>query len=546
MNRFFYLLIFLILIDINSSRGCTNFLITKGASADGSTMITYAADAGGFMEPLYYLPAMDHDSGEVVKIYEWDSGKFLGEIPQIAHTYRVVGNMNQHQVSIGETTFTGHKELKDSTGLIDYGSLMFLALQRAKTAREAIEVIDNLVQAYGYYSTGESFSIADPNEVWIFEIIGKGPGNTGAVWAARKIPDGYVAVHANQARIHKIFPNDPDNCLYSPDVMTLAKEKGYWDGKGEFSFADAYNPLDPGSALYCESRVWRFFTKVAPSQEFNEDYFRAVEGAEPYPLYIKPDRKLSVRDIQSLMRDHYEGTEYDMTKGLAAGPFGCPIRWKNLSWQIEGDTVNKYGWERSISTQQSAFTFVSQMRSFLPNEIGGVFWYGVDDAYSSCYIPLYSSMQEVPKPFIGGSIAEFDFDKAFWVFNLVANLAYTKYSYIIKDIQKVQSGFEDKFEVYQPALEKAALELYKQDPELAIGFLSDYSVSQSEKVVERWRELWKYLVVKYNDGYVNDATVAGGLKPKGVGYDNEFLKELIKQRPGYYDVKWRKPQKKVN
>jgi dipeptidase len=525
------------------AEACTNFLITKGASADGSTMITYAADAGGFLEPLFFLNPADHKPGDMLTIHDWDSHKYLGKIPQVPHTYGVVGNMNEWQVSIGETTFGGRDELRDTTGLIDYGTLIQLGLQRAKTAREAIKVMTDLVNTYGYYSGGESFSVADPDEVWILEMIGKGPGSKGAVWVARRIPDGYVAAHANQSRIRKVIMNDPENCMYSKDVISFAKEKNIVvEHNGEFSFADTYNPLDPGGALFCEGRVWRFFSLAAPSNKLNEDYWRAVKGAEPYPLYIKPDKKLTPRDLQAFMRDHFEGTEYDMTKGVGAGPFGCPYRWKNLTWKVDGDTVNSYGWERPIATQQSAFTFVSQMRSFMPREIGGVFWYGVDAASTSCYIPLYCSMTKCPEPFVGGSIKEFDMDKAFWVFNAVANTAYSKYSYMIEDIKKVQKQYEDKFELFQKPIEMAAQELYKKDKNAAIEYLTDYSVSSSENVVEAWRQLYKDLMVKYNDGYINDFTAPGnenGRHPKGVGYGNETFKRAIEERPGYYDVKWR-------
>jgi dipeptidase len=549
LKKFYFALMVAVLFGVMADRAesCTNYLVSKGASTDGSIIITYNADAGGFMEPLFYMPAMDHEEGTMIDIYEWDTGKLLGQIPQVAHTYRVVGNMNEHQVVIGETTFTGHKELKDTLGLIDYGSLMYLALQRAKTAQEAIKVMIDLCYTYGYYSTGESFSVGDKNEVWILEIIGRGPGNKGVNWVARKVPDGYVCAHANQSRIHEFPMDDPENTWFNEDVIDFAIEKGYYDPDkdGEFSYCDAYCPLDPGGALYCEGRVWHFFTNVAPSQEFREEYWRAFEGEEPYPLFVKPDKKLSVRDIMGLFRNHFEGTPYDMTKGLGAGPFGCPYRWKPLQWQIEGDSINKYGWGRPVSTQQTAFSYVSQARSWLPDEIGGVFWYGVDDNYTGVYTPLYSCMQSSPEPYTGGSIQEFSFESAFWVFNLVANLAYTKYSYVYKDIEPVQKELEDKFFLMQPTIEKAAAELYKADKKLAIEFLSDYSINSVEMTMERWQDLWKYLVVKYNDGYINDVTKDGGRHPKGVSYGDEYLKKVLKERPGYYDVKWKKKGDKI-
>lgn len=519
---------------------CTNFLVTKGASKDGSTMISYSADAGGFMDPLYFMPAAKHQPGTMVDIYEWDSGKLLGKIKQVAETYQVVGNMNEYQVAIGETTFGG-LELKDTTAIMDYGSLIYIALQRSKTAREAIKVMTDLVKEYGYYSSGESFSIADPEEVWMLEMISKGMHEKGAVWVAVRIPDGYVAAHANQARIRQFPLNDPENCLYAPDVISFAQKHGYYDAKkGPFSFADVYNPLEPGGLLFCEGRVWSMFNRCAPSLKLSSDYWRAYEGQEPYPLYIKPDNKLTPRDVMSLMRDHFNGTEFDMTKGLAAEPYGNPYRWKPLTFKIEGDTVNSYGWERPISTQQTAFSFVSQSRSFMPREVGGVFWYGVDDTYSTVYVPLYVSMKSIPASFDGGSIKELDLNSSFWVFNLVSNLAYTKYSYIIKDIQVVQKRLEDKYEMYQPAIEKAALELYKADKDAAVSFLTDYSLAESQKMHNEWYELWRQLVVKYNDGYINNVNDANGRHPKGVGYGNEFFKRVVKERPGYYDVKMKK------
>ncbi|MFC2131780.1 dipeptidase [Bacteroidota bacterium] len=530
----------LMFIGYNQTESCTNYLVSKGASTDGSTIITYNADAGGFMEPLRFHPTANYNEGDSLEIFDWDSGKYLGKIPQVKHTYSVIGNMNEYQVSIGETTFGGRSELRDTNAIMDYGSLMYIALQRAKTAREAIKVMTDLVAKYGYYSSGESFSIADANEVWILEMLGKGGGEKGAVWAARRVPEGYVCAHANQARIREIIENDPENCLYSKDAKSFAKKKGWWKpDSAEFSFADIYAPLDPGALLFCEVRIWRFFSRIAPSQKFDVDYWRAVKGTEPYPLFIKPDKKLSVQDIISLMRDHFEGTEWDMTKGLAAGPFGCPYRWKNLVWKISGDTVNSYAWGRPVSTQQAAFTFVSQMRSWLPREIGGVFWYGVDDNYTNVYMPLYCCMTRTPPSYSFGSIKEFSFESAFWVFNLVANLAYTKYSYIYKDIQPVQQELENKFFAVQPAIEQAAMTLFKTDPKLTVDFLTNYSVNESESVVARWQELWKSLVVKYNDGYINDVNINNGRSPKGVSYGDYYLKKIIEERPGFYDMKWR-------
>lgn len=533
-----FLGIFFLTYQINLN-ACTNFLITKGASVDGSSMITYAADAGGFMEPLFFVPAADHEEGEMLEVYDWDTGKFLGKIKQPKHTYRVIGNMNEFGLVIGETTFSGHENLRDTTGIIDYGSLIRITLQRAKTAREAIKVIDELTKEYGYYSTGESFSIADENEVWIMEIIGRGVGNKGLNYAARRIPDGYISAHANQSRIHDIDFNDKENWAYSSDLIEFAKKnKIYQERNGKFSFADSYNPLDPGGALFCEGRVWRFYSLASPSANLSTDRFRAVKDAEPYPLFIKPDRKLGVKDLKNWMRDHFEGTDFDMTQGLAAGPYGCPYRWKNLTWKIEGDTTKSYGWERPIGTQQSAWSFISQSRSNMPDEIAHVFWYGVDAASTSCYVPFYAGNTSIPYSYDHGSIAEFSWDVAFWVFNAVANRAYVQYNLIIEDIEMVQNNFEDKFLAMQAGVEKAALEMHKTDPKLAQEYLTDYSNNQAEKVVSSWRELWRHITVKYNDGYVNDVTKNNGRSPKGVGYDQEFLKAVIKSKPGYYDVEW--------
>jgi dipeptidase len=521
-------------------------LVTKGASVDGSAMLTYTADAGGFMEPLYYHAGSIHQEGEMVEIYEWDSGwlKLLGKIPQVKETYRVVGNMNEYQLSVGETTFGGREELIDSTAIIDYGNLMYLSLQRAKTAREAIKVMTDLVAQHGYYSSGESISICDPNEVWILEIISKGKIEKGAVWVARRIPDGCVSAHANKSRIDEIIEGKPDECVYSNDVITFAEKMGYYDkSKGvPFSFADAYDPATPSGLFACEGRVWSLFRRTAPSLNLQPDYFRAVKGATKYPLYIKPDKPLSVNDVAYLMRDHFEGTEFDMTKGIAAEPFGNPYRWKPLGFKIENDS-NEYDWERPISTQQTAFSFIAQMRDNMPREIGGVFWYGVDDTYSTCYTPLYCCITEVPAPYKDANVAKFNYNSASWVFNLVGNLAYNMYSYIIKDIQVEQKRIEDKYHTFQKPIETAALELYKTDKNMAIEYLTNYSKNQSDYTLKCWQELWEKLVVKYNDRYMNDVSKNAGRSPKGVGYGNDFYRRVIKERPGYYEMKWKEPVK---
>jgi dipeptidase len=492
---------------------CTNFLITKGASADGSTMITYAADSHVLYGELYYTPAGSHIPGTMLDVYEWDTGKFLGQIAQIAETYSVVGNINEHQVAIGETTWGGRPELHDPEAIIDYGSMMYIALQRAKTAREAIEVMTGLVAEYGYYSSGESISIADPEEVWMMDIIGKGPENKGAVWVARKIPDGYIAAHANHPRITTFPMNDKENTLYAPDVISFAREQGYYDGPDkEFSFADAYGPPTFGGLRFCESRVWCMFNRAAPSLGLTSDYVKGVENAEPMPLWIKPDKKLAVRDIMEFMRDHFEGTEFDMTKDIGAGPHGLPYRWRPLTWEVDGV---EYLNERATSTQQTGFSFVTQSRSWLPDPVGGILWFGVDDTYSTVYVPMYCGIREIPYNFaVGtGDFHDLTWDSAFWVFNYVSNFAYLRYSDMIKDVQLVQRELEGKFLAAQPEIDAAAAALYEQAPQLSRDYLTDYSKRMGSETVKRWRKLGEFLLYKYLDGNVKDEL--GGLTQPG-------------------------------
>ena len=453
---------------LQTSNGCTNFLVTKGASADGSTMITYAADSHTLYGELYFQPAKDYPAGAMRDIYEWDTGKFLGRIPQPAHTYSVVGNINEFQLAIGETTFGGREELGKQPGAImDYGSLIYVALQRAKTAREAIEVMTNLVRDFGYASSGESFSIADPNEVWILEMIGKGEGEKGAVWVAVKIPDGYISGHANQARITTFPLNDPANCIYAPDVISFAKAKNWFNGKDtEFSFSDVYAPVDFSGARFCDARVWSGFNKVAAGMNKYAEYAKGVVtqgGANNFPnnrlpLWIKPDKKLSVQDVMGMMRDHYEGTELDMSNDLGAGPYALPYRWRPMTWKA--DSLD-YCHERAISTQQTGFSFVTQSRSWLPDPVGGVIWFGVDDTYSTCYTPVYCGITEIPECFqVGnGDMLTYSETSAFWAFNFVTNFAYLRYSDMIKDVQKVQAELENKFVTTLPVIDKAAATL---------------------------------------------------------------------------------------
>ena len=496
---------------IQVSNGCTNFLITRGASADGSTMITYAADSHTLYGELYYQPAQDYPAGAMRDIYEWDTGKYLGKIPQPSHTLSVVGNMNEFQVAIGETTYGGRSELATQSGAImDYGSLIYVALQRSKTAREAIEIMTTLVKDYGYASSGESFSISDPNEVWILELIGKGEGEKGAVWVAVKIPDGYISGHANQARITTFPLNDNENCVYSEDVISFAREKGWFKGEDkDFSFSDVYAPVDFGAARFCDARVWAGFNKVATGMGKYTDYAKGIvknEGVNHFasnriPLWVKPDKKLSVQDVMSMMRDHFENTELDMTNDIGAGPFLLPYRWRGLTWEV--DSV-EYCNERAVSTQQTGFSFVTQSRNWLPNPIGGIIWFGVDDTYSTCYAPVYCGITEIPECFrVGnGDMLTYSETSAFWTFNLVTNFTYLRYSDMIKDVQKVQRELENKFVSYSQVIDKAAETLYGANKDQARKFITEYSVNEANNMTIRWKQLGQYLLVKYMDGNI--------------------------------------------
>jgi len=509
---------------------CTNLLVTRGASADGSVMVTYTCD-GEFHPILRLMQAGDHGPEDYFEIKDWD-GNLKGKVKQPARTYSVVGLMNERQVVIGETTTTGREELENKEGLLQYWWLMRLALQRAKTAREAVEAMGALVDEYGYASTGESFYIGDPEEAWLMEMIGKGPGVKGANWVALRVPDGYICAHANMSRIQGFPLDDPKNCLYSKDVIDFAVEKGYYDpasGK-PFSFQEAYCPASPQKLRYCETRVWSIFRRAAPSRVFSPDYHRGVEGAEPYPLWIKPDSKLTRRDVFDLMRDHYEGTEYDMTRGVDAGPFGSPNRWRPMTWTLDGED---YTWERPISTQQTGFSFVSQSRRDMPDAIGGVLWYGVDDTYFTVYVPIYAGSRSVPETFARGDMAKFSWDSAWWVFNFVANYANLRYSLMKEDIQAVQKELEDNFSVMQPVMEKAAKELFKTDPDLARVWLEDYSRSSADRAVKRYVELAEDLVRKYNDGYIQ---VEPG-REREEGYGEEWLRDVIRLRPDQFKLR---------
>jgi len=510
------------------TEACTNFLVTRGASKDGSTMITYAADSHVLYGELYHYPAGKHLAGSMRRIHEWDTGKYLGDIPESPVTYSVIGNMNEYQVAIGETTWGGREELKDPQAKVDYGSLMYIALQRARTAREAIGVMTSLVAEHGYASVGESFSISDPYEVWFMDMIGKGEGNTGAVWVARKVPSGYVSAHANAARIRTFPLKDKKNTLYAKDVISFARDKGWFDGKDEeFDFAATYNPDSYGSRRFCEARVWAFFNRVAPSQKIAEKYFGYINGdpkAAPLPLWIKPDEKLSARDVIELMRDHFEDTPLDMTEDIGAGPYDLPYRWRPLEWEVDGV---KYINERATSTQQTGFSFVAQSRYWMPDAVGGVLWFAVDDTYSTVYVPMYAgSLRAAPKPYAVGTadFETFSWDSAWWVFNFVSNWAYTRYRDIIADVQVVQRQLEGEFFARQEDVERMAVDLYDESPEQARDYLAEYSTSRAEAVVERWRQLGTELFMRYMDGNVRDAQG----KVTHPGYPEGWYRRVVK------------------
>ena len=542
-----------LMVNYQISNGCTNFLVTKGASIDGSTMITYAADSHTLFGELYFQPAQDYPTGAMRDIYEWDTGKFLGQIPQPAHTYSVIGNMNEFQLAIGETTYGGRSELSKQNGAImDYGSLIYVTLQRAKTAREAIEVMTNLVADFGYYSSGESFSISDANEVWILELIGKGEGEKGAVWVAVKIPDGYISGHANQARITTFQLNDTDNCIYAEDVISFAREKEWYKGEDkDFSFSDVYAPVDFGGARFCDARVWAGFNKVASGMNIYTSYAMGkVEhgGSNNFPtnrmpLWIKPDKKVSVQDVMGMMRDHFEGTDLDMTKDFGAGPYELPYRWRGLTWEV--DSV-QYCNERAISTQQTGFSFVSQSRNWLPDPIGGILWFGVDDASSTVYAPMYCGITEIPECFAvgNGDMLTYSETAAFWIFNQVTNFTYSRYNDMIKDVEKVQKQLEDKFVAYTSVIDKAAETLYKKDKVQARDFITEYSVNEANNMTQQWKELGQYLLVKYVDGNIKREKDGEFLRteygmppyPIFAGYPDWWYKEIVKSTGDHFKV----------
>ena len=484
---------------------CTNFVVGKDASVDGSTMISYAADSYSFYGFLHYSPAADYPEGAVREVKDWDTGKPLCTIPQVAHTYKVVGNMNEHQLTIGETTWGGRPELEIGEG-IDYGSLIYIALERCKTAREAIKCMTDLVAEHGYASSGETFSIADPNEVWLMELIGKGKVEKGAVWVATRVPDDCIAAHANQARFTTINFKDKANWMWSKDVVKFARKQGYYTGKKDedFNFQEAYAPYDFSGLYVCEARVWSFFRKFSNDMD---KYFDFASGktfvetggeyaGERMPLYIKPNHKVSAQELKDCMRDQYEGTPLDITQGPDAGPWNSKLRYGSLGFQL--DSV-QYWFERPIATQQTAWSFVAQMRGYETAKAGGILWFGVDDAASTIYVPMYSTINEVPECLKegNGDLYTYSPTSAWWTYNIVANWAYTKYSAMMPDIKKVQSAWEDKFNNQVEAIDA---QVANMDATQAAAFLTKYSVSQAQESTAAWKDLGIYLFVKFLDG----------------------------------------------
>ena len=517
-----------------SALACTNLIVTRGASTDGSVMVSYAADSHQLYGALYHTPAGKFKKGSLLKVNEWDTSRYLGEIAQVEKTYSTIGNMNEHQLIIGETTFGGRHELEDPKGGIDYGSLIYITLQRAKTARQAIDVIVDLANTYGYASSGESFSIADKEEAWIMELIGKGPENKGIVWVARRIPDGYISAHANQARISTFPLNDPENCLYADDVIEFAREKGYFNGADEeFSFCAAYAPLDFSAMRGCEARVWSFFRRYAEGMEAYEDYALGHNPNNPMPLWVKPTKKLSPKDVFDMMRDHYEGTVMDMTTDIGAGGSKCPYRWRPMGFEVDGvEYVN----ERAIATQQTGFWFVAQARKQLPDPIGGVIWFGTDDAATSPLTPVYCGSTKVAECLDTktANILTYSDRSMFWVTNRIAQFAYLRYDYIGAEVRSVIDAWENeqilKVQIADEQLSRKAIGSMKKAA-------TKFSVNTAQELWEKWSNLDDYLMVKYIDGNIKKQDESGAFLnnghhpaqpafPSQPGYSEKFLRAI--------------------
>ena len=539
-----FLLIGMLCGALTASLACTNFIVGKDASADGSVICTYNADSYGMFIGLYHFPAAKHAPGTMHDVYDWDTNKYHGQIAEAPETYSVIGNINEYQLTIGETTFGGREEMVDSTGIIDYGSLIYITLQRAKTAREAIRVMTTLVEQYGYNSEGETFSICDPNEAWILEMMGCGPdrkvSKERTVWVAIRIPDDAICAHANQSRITRFDMKDKKNVMYSKNVVSYARKKGWFSGRdADFSYNDAYARPDFGGRRYCEARVWSFFRHFDASFD---RYLPFVEGKQPLeqvermPLWIKPARKVSVQEVMACMRDHYEGTALALDNDMGGGIWEMPYRPTPLSFKVDG---KEYFNERPVSTQQTGFTFVSQMRSWLPRQIGGCFWFGNDDGNMVAYTPIYCGNTVQPECYNtpGADALTFSDKNAYWVCNWVANMVYPRYSMMFPSLQQVRDSLEQSYLAQQKQVEDRAVMLYAENPQNAIDYLTGYSNAQAQEMLARWKQLATYLIVKYNDMAVKPdengrflRTKEGlGATVKRPGFNEKFARGLIQQ-----------------
>ena len=526
---------------------CTNFIVGKKASVDGSVICSYNADSYGAFMWLYHYPAGKHQKGEMRQIYEWDTNKYLGAIPEVEETYNVVGNINEWQLTIGETTYGGREEMVDSTGLIDYGSLIYITLQRSKSAREAIQVMTTLTETYGYYSEGETFTICDPEEAWILEMQGCGPdrkvSKERVVWVARRIPDNAICGHANQSRIGTFPLKDKENVLYSKNVIKYARKMGWFNDKDEeFSFKNAYAFPDFGGRRICDARVWSFYNHHVKGMERYLPWALGKDkDAEDMPLWVVPEKKLSVQDIMADMRDHYEGTPLAIdSTDVGAGIWSMPYRPTPLYYKVDG---KKYFNERPTSTQQTAWTFVSQMRSWLPRQVGGCFWFGNDDGNMVAYTPIYCSMTERPECYNtpGADDVTFSDKNAFWVENWVSNMVYPRYKVLFPSLKAVRDSLEKSYFMQQPAIEEKARNM---EPAAMQKYLNDYSVTQAQRMLARWKQLATYLIVKYNDmavkpdenGRFTRNKYGLGERVKRPGYEPHFARRIVKETGERYVV----------
>lgn len=527
----------LLCAGVINALACTNFIVGKKASADGSVMCTYSADDYGMFLGLCHYPAGKHAKGEMLQIYDWDTKEYHGQIPQAAETYNVIGNINEYQVTIGETTFGGREEMVDTTGIIDYGSLIYIALQRSKTAREAISVMTRLVETYGFCSEGETFTICDPNEAWIMEMMGKGPGSKGVVWVAVRIPDDAICAHANQSRIRTFDQKDKKNVMFSKDCIKFARSKGWFTGKDkDFSFCDVYAAPTFSGRRACEARVWSFFNRFGDMDKYLPYVEGKVKDAEPMPLWIVPNKKVSLQDLEASMRDHYEGTPFDLGNDLGQGVWEMPYRPTPLSFKVDGKA---YFNERPVSTQQTGFSYVSQMRSWLPRQIGGVLWFGNDDGNMVAYTPIYCGNTVQPECYNtpGADAVTFSDKNAFWVCNWVSNMVYPRYSQMFPSLKEVRDSLDNSYIANQGEIEKQVLKLYGESEQKAVDYLTNYSNTQAQQMLARWKELAIYLIVKYNDMAVKPTKdgkflrtkTGNGATVKRPGFPEKVARALVEQ-----------------